>query len=119
MASPPRYSLDEEEQFISGSGKVQNAEDHPLLLSSGADNATTSAHTGGRSGFGGTFNAQDEAGPSASDLPMNEGEGRPRRAIYGNLTTLYTFHPLYIIDGTTETCINVLGKDRQVSRSLS
>lgn len=111
MSSPPRYSLDEEENLISGSGKTRSAENHPLLLSASKDSAKAD-------NAGGAFGADDAgASGSGSHAIDTSVDANGQRAIYGRLTTLYSFHPLYMVPGSTETCIGVLGKNRQVGLS--
>jgi hypothetical protein len=133
--SPPRYSLDEGERLATGT-----AENHPLLSTeheSGKVDARDDksqpleqisrgfgildTEMGMRYGYG--FGVGSGAGPSSGaaggsgDASTAEGAGAAApapRALYGKLTTLYSLHPTYMVPGGTETCIGILGRDRQV-----
>ena len=104
MASPPRYSLADEEERIAGDGPVQESD--PLLPPDDPERCRGRANDAGRAIKGGWTAEEDGSGAGTDPLyhpavnaVADEG------GLYGRLTTLYTFHPLI-----RYTCRNNLPK---------
>lgn len=115
MSSPPMYSLDEEEQLLSSDGKPRTSFDgNPSLLQLSAADSHLTQHSVAR-----VDNLEESTTSGEAGLTDHGVRAGPSSGVYGRLTTLYSFHPTYMVKGTTETSIGILGRDRHVSALCS